>query len=385
MKRLILILIPTVMMFSGSYLEPKLDLFNLFGTGVLQNDFNEEKELKLNYGKTLEIDLQTGADIKISGWDKELVNIKSSFTGKDADNVELSFEESSSGLKITTDFLKRRHRNNSSGKIELMVPKKLNVDISTMGGDVTVENINGKLEGKTMGGDLSFSKLDGYLDFTTMGGKISLTNSNVNGSVKTMGGEVIVEDVTGDVNAESMGGKVIQRNVKSSKNSGNEVKIKTMGGPIELDEALNGADVSTMGGEILVGKVNNFLKAETMGGNIEVEELNGWIKAKTMGGKIEVKMVGDPSKGKRDVRLTSMGGDIYLTVPADLPMDIEIEIVYNEDDKVEIESEVDLIEKVEDSSKWNNSKKLIATGKTGSGKNKIYISTINGNVHLKKS
>lgn len=383
MKRLIFILVPIAIILSGSYLEPKLNFTDLFKTSISRINTEGERDFKLNYGKTLEIDLQTGADIKISGWDKELVNVKSSFSGRDADNIELSFDESTSGLKISTDFLRIKNNNSSSGRIELKVPKKLSVLISTMGGDVTVEGLNGKLEGRTMGGDLSFSKLDGNLDFTTMGGKVSLTNSNVNGHVKTMGGEVIVEDVTGDVNAESMGGKVIQKNVKSSGNSGSEVKIKTMGGPIELDEALNGADVSTMGGEISIGKVNKFLIAETMGGNITVEDLDGWVKAKTMGGDIEVIMTGG-TEDKKDVNLTSMSGDIYLTVPKDLDMDIVIEIIYDEDEEVKLESDFDLNRRVEESERWGHSKKLIATGKAGSGKNQIKIKTVNGEVYLKQ-
>ena len=386
MKKLTLLLIPAAIILSGSYLEPKLDLLEIFGKTsfvIMQND--QEKVFDLPYEKMLEIDIQTGADIEITGWGNEKVKIISKFEGRDADNVEIKFDESAEGLRITTEYTRQKNNNKSSGSLKLMVPNRLDIDVFTMGGDVSVESVEGNLEGKTMGGSLSFSDLKGDLDFTTMGGNISLTDSEVDGRVKSMGGEILVEDVIGDVNATSMGGKVIQKNVKSSGNSGEEVKIKTMGGPIELNEALNGADVSTMGGEITVNKVNKFLKAETMGGNIEVTELNGWIEAKTMGGDIEVKMVGNPSDGKRDVKLTSMSGDVYLTVPADLAMDIEIEIIYDEDDKVEIESDFNLDKNTEESNKWGHSKKLIATGKTGNGKNKILIKTVNGNVHLKKS
>ena len=39
-------------------------------------------------------------------------------------------------------------------------------------------------------------------------------------------------------------------------------------------------------------------------------------------------MTGNPEEGKRDVTISSLGGDITLTVPKDLSMSVEIEISY---------------------------------------------------------
>ena len=61
-----------------------------------------------------------------------------------------------------------------------------------------------------------------------------------------------------------------------------------------------------------------------MGGNIEIDAVDGLVKATTMGGDVNVRMVGDPAKGKRDVEIQSMGGDIMLTVPSALSMDFDI-------------------------------------------------------------
>ena len=43
---------------------------------------------------------------------------------------------------------------------------------------------------------------------------------------------------------------------------------------------------------------------------------------------MDVRMVGDPAKGKRDVEIQSMGGDITLTVPSALSMDLNITLTY---------------------------------------------------------
>ncbi|MBS3945428.1 MAG: DUF4097 family beta strand repeat protein, partial [Melioribacter sp.] len=141
---------------------------------------------------------------------------------------------------------------------------------------------------------------------------------------------------------------------------------------------------------ITVNYAEKFVDAETMGGDIEIKSVDGWIKAKTMGGDIEAKMVGDPNKGERNVTLTSMGGDITLTVPSGLSMDIDVEIAFTKkyDGDVKIVSDFKLDEEI--SKEWtkkNGSARKTLTGKAafGGGKNKIKIYTINGNVYLKKS
>ena len=160
-----------------------------------------------------------------------------------------------------------------------------------------------------------------------------------------------------------------------------------MGGDLKIDEAMNGASLKTMGGDITVNRAENFVKAETMGGDIEIKSVDGWVKAKTMGGDVKVSMTGDPAIGNRDVTLTSMGGDITLTVPDGLSMDIDIEIAYTREyqDKVKISSKYNISE--ERTTEWDDShgskrKFIYGKGSVAGGKNKIKIKTINGNVYL---
>jgi hypothetical protein len=361
---------------------------------------NEEikKEFKVNSGGKVTIDLKTGADIEIKGWNNDLLSVVASMEDDKDNPIEFEFNQSGNNVEITSNYRHRNKHNQSSAKLILQVPQKYNVGFTTMGGDVNIKNVEGELDGQTMGGDLTLSNLKGNLRLTTMGGEISLKDSEVDGTVKTMGGEVLVENVKGDVNASSMGGKVRQINVEGkNKSIGKEVNISTMGGELEIDKAPNGAKLKTMGGDINVNNVGKFLDAETMGGDIEAKEVDGWIKAKTMGGNVNVKMVGNPNEGKRDVSLQSMGGDITLSVPDGLSMDIEIEIAYAKENRAKSNDEFNKLKLVSDfpvkeerTKEWDNSKGsprkyIYGTGSINGGKNKIKIKTINGNVYLKKN
>jgi hypothetical protein len=397
MKKLVIITVLALVGFlfiaavpaSTSYERP-IKVSAKVGILSLLPDKNYQKDFNVKPGGTLKIDLRTGGGISIEGWNKDVVSAEVTVKGRDSEDLVVEIEQSGNDVEINTFYDGDENHHNMSAKTVVKVPNNYNLSFSTMGGGVKLFSVSGQLKGKTMGGDLDLKNLKGEVDISTMGGEIIVKDCEVNGKVHSMGGNVLVENVTGDLNAKTMGGKVKQVNVKSSSGStGNEVNITTMGGPIEVDRALNGAKVKTMGGEITVNHAEKFIDAETMGGNIEIKSVDGWIKAKTMGGDIEANMVGDPNKGERNVSLTSMGGDITLTVPSGLSMDIEVEIAFTKkyDGDVKIDSDFKLNEEV--SKEWIKSKgsaRKYLTGKAsvGGGKHKIKINTINGNVYLKK-
>jgi hypothetical protein len=365
-------------------------LFPLFSFVHAQDTI--EREFKTTSGKKLEMDLKTGGSIHVTGWDRDAISVKVRGIEDSSPKPKIDFEERSSGVRITSRTSGSAHGNSHSNlEFEVQVPKKYDLHLESMGGDFTIQGVEGKMDGKTMGGALDLEGLKGDLDLVTMGGKITLKDSDVNGRVKTMGGNVLVDHVSGNVKASSQGGNVTQRYVTSgsSDKPTGEVQISSMGGNINVDEAPAGADVNTMGGEIHVKSAVNHVKAKTMGGNITIESVDGQVTATTMGGDIEVTMTGDPSKGDRGVSLQSMGGDIALTVPPALSMDVNIELAYTEDSHRNYKIISDFGLKQEESPEWDHSqgsprKYIYGTGTIGDGKNKVRIKTINGNVNLKK-
>jgi DUF4097 and DUF4098 domain-containing protein YvlB len=351
-----------------------------------------EEVFDVSSGQKLTVNIKLGGDIDVTGWDKEQISVEVLIKGDDADEVDVDYDQSSSGLEITAKYIGDRNNYDANADFTIMVPSRFDVEFSTMGGDGTLKKVEGQLEGTTMGGDITLYELKGNLEITTMGGDVKLTDSDVDGYVKTMGGDVRVENVTGNVSASSMGGDIIQKNVKrrTGDSIGDEVNISTMGGDLVIDEAADGAKLETMGGDIKANYVAKFLEASTMGGDISVDAVDGWIEASTMGGDVKVKMVGDPDKGSRDVSLSSMGGDIWLSVPDGLSMKLDLDIVYDKrhEDDVEIVSDFEFDEERkevtdddDDSPRWH----LLGTGTINGGKNRVKIKTVNGKIYLRKN
>jgi DUF4097 and DUF4098 domain-containing protein YvlB len=338
-------------------------------------------------GSKLVLTLKTGGDVVIRGWERDRVEASVAIRGRDANDVVMDFDQSSKTLEISSEFASRRSRANVS--VEVRVPSRFDLDVSTTGGDLEIYGVTGTIEGSSMGGDLVLSHLGGQLDLSTMGGDIGLTDSEVDGSLHTMGGDVAISDVTGNIDGTTMGGDVTYDNVRSSRSGSQDVvRVSSMGGDVVVDEALHGADVHTMGGDVQINRAANYVKAGTMGGDIVVSEIDGWIEANTMGGDIEVNMVGGTA-GDRHVELESMGGTIVLTVPPRLSMDIDIRIRLSHGsdwDEYEIVSDFDLKVDVENNSerRWRTNREVVATGRVGNGGNKVVIRTVNGNVVLKR-
>lgn len=385
-----------------------------------------ERTFTVKPGKTLEVDIDTGGDVTITGWDKEEVAVTARVTSSDPEDVEIDFDETGDGIEIYTDYKGRRWRRKGGVDFDIRVPDEFDITVETQGGDVMIIGVEGRFKGKTYGGDLEFSELKGELHFTTMGGDITVEDSELDGRVKTMGGDVEISDVVGDITGKTMGGDVSYENVTGGKGGdtdeevsittmggdidvdypGRKVKLKTFGGDIDVDEAeevnvttmggdINvgdapiGARVNTMGGDITIRSAGRYVHAKTMGGDIEVEAIDGRAKAKTMGGDITVRMVGDPDEGERDVELESMGGDIELVVPAGLSMEFDIELAYTKrnEGKYRIESDFDMkIEKTKEwKRKWGQKRKYIyGTGSVNGGAHRIKIKTVNGNITIRR-
>jgi DUF4097 and DUF4098 domain-containing protein YvlB len=346
---------------------------------LAQNKIKREFDTKP--GKRLELDLSSGGSMDITGWDKEVVSISVDVRRGDEEDYSFDFKERSSGIQVEVSYDGHgwgRHGGSGDVSVDIFVPKQYDLEINTRGGDIRIKGVEGFM-------------LKGEVDLTTMGGEIRVEDSDLDGQVKTMGGEISLRDVIGDLDASTMGGEVSYRNLKKrdTRKDAREVKISTMGGEIQVDDAPGGANVSTMGGDIRVRSARKYVKAKTMGGEIDIEEIDGGVKATTMGGDVQVNMIGNVEEFERDVVLSSMGGDIILTVPENLSMefDIKLTITRRSSDAYKIISDFPM--DIEKSGDWDYSdgsarRYLYGTGEYKGGKNRIRIDTINGDIVIKK-
>jgi DUF4097 and DUF4098 domain-containing protein YvlB len=344
-------------------------------------------------GETLEIELESGGSIEVRGTASTSVTVEITVQGRDADELVVDAARTERGVRVTSGFKRRMRHSSANADISVTVPARFDVVVETMGGSVRIEDVEGTFRGESMGGGLTLLRLKGSADLTTMGGEIEVSDSTLDGRVETMGGDVTFRQVSGGLRGKTMGGQMRIEGADGGDGSGGAVKIQTMGGDIDVPSAPHGAEVETMGGDIRIDAAKGFVKATTMGGQIRIREMDGRVEATTMAGDVEIHVVGEGGS----LEISSMSGDLELWLPADFSAAFDLELAYTRghDGDHEIRSDFQLSESrspdweygkgADRGADWgfgkgSPRKYIRATGKAGSGKYRVELTTINGNI-----
>lgn len=152
------------------------------------------------------------------------------------------------------------NNNNYSVSFVVYAPVNTTTNLSTSGGSIVMDNMNGDQEARTSGGSVKATAIAGRLD------------------LRTSGGSMTMEQISGKVQARTSGGKIVARNVTGD------------------------VDVSTSGGSITAEGIRGNLSARTSGGSINAEVVNpdDYIELRTSGGSINIVV---PEQGGYDLEL----------------------------------------------------------------------------------
>ena len=190
--------------------------------------------------------------------------------------------------------------------IEVETPEAFNVDLTTSGGSIRLDNIDGEVDGRTSGGSIRLSGTSADARLTTSGGTIVVGEVGGHVSAKTSGGRIAIEHAGGGVRAKTSGGSIAISSAKA-------VDAKTSGGSIQL--ALTGqpekdSQLTTSGGSInvhLASDVGLRVHGTTSGGRVRLADdlaFAGDASKKSVSGSL--------NEGGPELRLRTSGGSIRL-------------------------------------------------------------------------
>jgi hypothetical protein len=395
-------------------------------------------------GGTLTLDLKTGGNVIIAGWDKPAIFVRASLGGRDWRETEVRLEPSDAGARLESDYSVRGNSHSSREAFQINVPRNYNVRISSAGGGLSITGVDGTFTGQTGGGEIDIQKANGEVDIRTGGGEVHVSDSRLDGTVSTGGGVVRIEGNAGNLNGESGSGPVIYTksggtsirhengvtvvgvgtgdnsvNVRSGSGSGSGtsissssgtgsggtttnyisdgvgrssgfgasgIRMNSAGGGISLRAAPDGARVTTGGGPIRIGASGGEVYASTGGGSIDIGPATGSVEAHTGAGDVRIELKG---AGGHSVDVTSGKGEVVLVLPRDLNATLELESAYtnNLGHKTRILSEVPL--HTTETADWDASegtpRRYVRARQTvGSGGPVIRVRTVNGNIVINR-
>ncbi|KGJ86788.1 DUF4097 family beta strand repeat-containing protein [Colwellia psychrerythraea] len=244
----------------------------LMSGGLQAKIINEE--FTVSNGGLLKIVTDVG-EIDIDTHTKETVLITVEITGKNKDDMKVSFQNNGDNVSIKGDFdcsmlgLGNKHVRVT---YKITLPPSYDVDLDTNGGSINIENLKGKVDAYTSGGAISLEDIKGDVD------------------IKTSGGSLVLDNIIGKIDGHTSGGSIkLKLPKKPTKNN----KVKTSGGSITAylarDVAVN-LSATSSGGHLssefavkgkttkrgIVGTINGGgpkLILETRGGSVRIKEI----------------------------------------------------------------------------------------------------------------
>ncbi len=343
-----------------------------------------------NPGGLVHLDVETGARISVTGWDRNEVHVRASLRGDRARDVQLTLQDTGGGVRLRSSY-SRSSRGNSDHDFEIHVPARSNLEFRSSGGEFVVRSVNGSFEGVTGGGDIVLEQLSGTAHLQTGGGNVRVADSTLEGEVRTGGGNVRMERVLGGLAAMTGGGNisVSESGGSPSAQHGDPLTYATGGGNISVDRASSSVHLTTGGGSISIAHAAGAVEAGTGGGIIRLGQVVGPVAATTGAGEVHVERAEgsvDVATGAgaitvalaggvrgADIELRSGDGTITLMLPSDFSGVFELEGSPNRRDWIQSDFELALDSRGH------------ASGRVGDGANRVHIRAMNGNVVLRRS
>lgn len=216
-----------------------------------------------------------------------------------SERYEIIIETSGNTLKAEArckSGIKLDWRESLNISFKVYINSKVNSNLRTSGGSITMHQVAGRHNFTTSGGSLRLSHLYGDINGSTSGGSIQLTDSD------------------GEINLRTSGGSITAERSKGS------LQLTTSGGSIRLANLDGNVTVSTSGGSISAQDVKGALSSRTSGGSIRIEGLRGSVDAATSGGSVNVGIVEVGSY----VKLSTSAGGINITMPGNKGLDLDL-------------------------------------------------------------
>jgi DUF4097 and DUF4098 domain-containing protein YvlB len=167
------------------------------------------------------------------------------------------------------------------------------------GRSITKGDVDGDLVLTYAPSDVSAGRVGGRVKISTQSGQISVRSAGKGAELSSAGGDIRIEAVTGDLKATTAGG---------------DVRAGAVSGDVRVE---------TAGGDVVVRSAGGSVAARTGGGDVTLKKVRGPVTARTSGGTISCEITSTAAAGGD---LTTSGGDVTITLPANYRADLDVKV-----------------------------------------------------------
>ncbi|HEY4739515.1 MAG TPA: hypothetical protein VIH76_02850 [Candidatus Acidoferrales bacterium] len=275
---------------------------------------------------------------------------------------------------------------------DVSVPDAYNIDVTSHGGNIETENVDGRALLTTSGGNISAGSVNGFAHFETGGGHITVKDVSGDFFASTGGGHITAGSISGNASLHTGGGHIRVVSIGgiakldtgeggniSVEKSGGGLTADTRGGQIEVGEAGGQVHARTGGGGIRVVRSSGPTNLESVRGSIYLTQVNSAVRASTNAGGITA-WLGPDGKLPAGCDLHSADGDIVVYIPKELQLTIDAAIQQGEDHRLVVDPAFPLKVSYDDVS--NGSHIVRAAGTLNGGGEVLRLRTVAGNIRI---
>jgi TonB family protein len=276
-------------------------------------------------------------------------------------------------------------RGRFSATIEIHVPRRYNLEVSTGGGNIEVQDIDGRIRLTSAGGNVNVGRVGGRDDSDRNKGDRLKPVLLEEARIDTQGGHITVGDVSGTLRASTSGGHITAGNIAG------DAVLRTGGGQIYARNIAGAAALDSGGGNIHIEGAGSSVTADTAGGGIVLRQadaplrvsanhggITAWLSdlhgAKTAGDSVAQK-VGQASQ------LSSTSGDIVLYIPRKLAATIDAIVEQGSGHRIATDPSLPFKINCHDSS--NAARTIHCEGLLNGGGERFQLKTVSGNIVLR--
>ncbi len=283
------------------------DLDNMFGE-TFNFDDHLEQEIPPSVTSLRVNDEHGTVRISASDDNKITVTVRKKIGAdnqSDADkyNAQTKPTITATGNAIVLDAKTQAGNHSVENDLDIAVPRKLQVQITSRRGEVSVNGRDANVEANSQHGDVSVEEINGSVQLNLE--KSSAKVEQVTGDVHVDGrlNEVSVTDIKGSVQLDGEFGESVKL-ARISKNvvfksSRTDLEFSRIDGELDLDS-------DDLHAEQLTGPVHLVTRSK----QINLEEVSGDVRVEDANGGIEISM-----RSLGNVQIDNRNGDVQLSVP----------------------------------------------------------------------
>lgn len=261
---------------------------------------------------------------------------------------------------MTVDALPR---GDWKGRIDLQisVPKKAAVDLSTLHGSLSVTGRDAEVRTSSAGGDLTIEDVAGNVTSHLRSGSMNVRKVKGDVTLEGRGNEVHVTETSGKLNVQGEYDSIEMGKIAKGVHF-NSTRTEMEFGP--LDGELNMSN-----GELRANSVAGPFRLATRSKDVELEDISGDIKIEDTNGSVQV----TPRLPVANIDVTDRSGEVTLMLPGNGNFTVDAS-----SQRGEIESEFDL------NNAQNPGHESHTTGTVGKGGPRVQVRNDHGTIHIRK-